>query len=223
MTNPPGFQNTTQIGVTEQSNSSGIVLYFHPGTRAVRPRWLLEELGVSYDLVLVNLGEGEHKRRPYLAINPAAKVPALTDGEITLTESLAICMHLADRFQEKNLAPAAGTIDRACYYKWMAYSVGTLEPAILEKIRRQKTESEGGKYVTLSQAMTEFDVAVGVLETALESSQFILGDRFTAVDVMVGSLINWANNMHFIESHQHTLEWLRRLKSRPAYLRATKN
>ncbi|NOY72808.1 MAG: glutathione S-transferase family protein [Gammaproteobacteria bacterium] len=223
MTNSLGSQAAIQTGIKNQSNNSNIVLYFHPGTRAVRPRWLLEELGVSYDLVLLNLKEGEHKRKPYLAINPAAKVPALTEGEVMLTESLAICMYLADRFQESGFSPALGTADRADYYKWMAYSIGTLEPAILEKIRHRKIEDEGGKYITLSQAMTEFDVAAGVLEMALKKSQFVLGDKFTAADVMIGSLMNWANSLHLIDIHQNILEWLRRVTARPAYLRATKD
>ncbi len=223
MMSPLSSQNTTRSGIMGQSNSSDIVLYFYPGTRAVRPRWLLEELEVPYDLVVLNLREGDHKRKPYLAINPAAKVPALTDGEITLTESLAICMYLADRFQEKGFAPAWGTTDRAYYYKWMAYSIGTLEPAILEKMRRRRIEDKESKYVAMSQATTEFNVAAGVLEKALENSQFVLGDKFTAADVMVGSLMNWANGLHLIEAHQNIFEWLHRVTARPAYLRATKD
>ena len=75
-------------------------LYFAPRTRATRARWLLEELGVPYELVKLDLARQENTTPAYLAVHPLGEVPALVDGEVTLLESLAICLHLADRYGE---------------------------------------------------------------------------------------------------------------------------
>ena len=106
-------------------------LYFAPRTRATRPRWLLEELGVPYELVELDMSKQEHKQLPYLRIHPLGRVPALADGDQVIFESAAICMYLADKFPEKKLAPAVGTPERGQYYQWMVYAGATLEPEVL--------------------------------------------------------------------------------------------
>jgi len=106
-------------------------LYYMPGTRSTRPRWLLEELGIPYKLRRVDMRAGEHKTESFLAVNPLAKLPVLTQGNSTITESLAICLYLTDRYPEAGLAPAINMVGRAQYYKWVVFSIGTFEPAII--------------------------------------------------------------------------------------------
>lgn len=200
-----------------------INLYYVPGTRAVRPRWLLEEIGAPYNLTRLNFRKGEHKKEPFLAINPIGKVPALRDGDTVLTESLAICLHLTDRFPESDLAPKTGTIERAHFYRWMAFSVATLEPAILEQDRRNKWNDEKTDFLPPSPVLTRFELAISVLESALADHPYVLGNKFSAADVMVGSAINWANNCRLIDDQPNTLDWLSRLTVRDAYTRATRD
>jgi len=89
-----------------------IKLYYAPRTRSTRPRWLLEELGVPYELVRLDLGKGDHKKAEYLAIHPHGVVPALEDDGRVIIESLAICLYVADKFPEKGFAPEIRTIER---------------------------------------------------------------------------------------------------------------
>ncbi|MEH6630253.1 MAG: glutathione S-transferase N-terminal domain-containing protein [Halopseudomonas aestusnigri] len=122
------------------------VLYFATGTRSSRPCWLLEECGMPYDLEKVELRKGEHKREAYLAMNPLGKVPALKEGDNIITETLGICLLIADRYGTEQLAPEITDIKRGAYYKWMAFSVGSLEAALLEEVRRQTAEENGEEF-----------------------------------------------------------------------------
>src|SRR4051794_3745039 len=106
-------------------------LYYVPRTRAVRARWMLEELGVPHELHRVDLANGEHRSPEYLArVHPLGHVPVLVDGETAIFESAAIIAYLADRFPEKQLAPAPGSPERGPYYQWMFYAVTELEPHV---------------------------------------------------------------------------------------------
>src|SRR5262245_13357522 len=107
-------------------------LYYAPKTRATRCRWLLEEMGVPYELVQLDLSKGGHKPPGYLEANPHGAVPALTDGDLTMIESSAICMYLVDKFPEKKMAPPPGTPERGRFYQWMVYAVATVEPPVLD-------------------------------------------------------------------------------------------
>src|SRR5579875_974030 len=103
-------------------------LYYAPMSRAVRPRWVLEEIGAPYELVKIDLAKNEQKRPEYLAVNPNGTVPALEDGDLRLFESAAICQYLADKFPEARLAPPPGTPARGLYYQWIHYAMSGVEP-----------------------------------------------------------------------------------------------
>ena len=102
-------------------------LYFAPQTRAIRPLIMLEELAVPYEIVLIDFKGGEHKGAEYRKIHPHSQLPALQDGALTMFESAAICADLAYKFPDKQMAPAAGTIERGMYYQWMIYSIAALD------------------------------------------------------------------------------------------------
>lgn len=198
-----------------------IRLHFSPSTRAVRVRWLLEEIGVPYELHVVSLWRGAHKRKDYLKIHPLGKVPALEiDGTIVF-ETVGICLYVADRFAEAGLAPVATErARRADYCTWMAFSSGTLEPAIFEQVRSTKAQERGIESVSLGPALTPFDNVASYMEHHLAARPFLLGDRMTAADILNGSLMAWADGLGLLEGHPAIQAWVAKLKTRPAYTRA---
>jgi glutathione S-transferase len=191
-------------------------LYYAPQTRALRPRWLLEELGVPYEIIRLDMSKGEHKKPDYLAVHPHGAVPALVDGDTTLIESAAICAYLADKFPEKRLAPAPGTPARGLYYQWLFYAMATLEPAVLECFL-QKDDS-----VKLAKAKQGFGEVAAVLEKTLAGRQFLL-EEFSAADVVVGSMLLWSRMMGLLEGYPSLQAYAGRLTERPAFARARKD
>lgn len=179
-----------------QADPGPIRLHFAPGTRAVRARWVLEEIGVPYELNVVRLSRGAHKRDDYLKIHPLGKVPALgIDGTIVF-ESLGICLYLADRFVEADLAPPVTDRGRrASYCTWMAFSAGTLEPAIFEQLRAKRAAERGIASIDLGPALTPFDNVASYMEQHLAARPFLLGDRMTAADILNGSMMAWAQDI----------------------------
>lgn len=203
-----------------EADPERIRLHFAPGTRAVRVRWLLEEIGAPYELRVVSLWRGAHKSKEYLQIHPLGKVPALEiDGTIVF-ESLGICLYLADRFADAGLAPLVTNIaPRANYCTWMAFSAGTLEPAIFEQVRAKKAEERGVANISLGPALTPFDNVATYMELHLASHPFLLGDSMTAADILNGSMMAWAQDIGLLEGRHSIQAWVANLKARPAYCR----
>jgi len=205
----------------DQSDPEPIRLHFSPGTRAVRVRWVLEEIGVPYQLSVVSLRRGAHKSKDYLKIHPLGKVPALEIDNTIIFESLGICLYLADRFGDANLAPlVTDRKRRADYCTWMAFSAGTLEPAIFEQVRTKKAEERGIASIGLGPALTPFDNVASYMEHHLAERPFLLGDRMTAADIMNGSMMAWAQDLGLLEGCLSIQAWVANLKTRPAYSRA---
>ena len=196
-------------------------LYHSPHSRSVRPRWLLEEIGAPYDLVSLDMTKNEHKAPNYMKIHPHGAVPALVDGDLALFESAAICAYLADKFPEKQLAPAVGTPARGLYYQWMIYSMATLEPPVLQVFMHTVMLPEAQRSAAAAtEGRQKFGEVARVLEQALTGRPFILGERFSAADVMVGSTLSWAQFMGLLEGHPELEAYVRRLSERPAFQRA---
>jgi len=199
-----------------------LTLYHSTQSRSVRPRWLLEEIGAPYELVRLNLAAGETKRPEYLRINPNGTVPALVDGDLALFESAAICQYLADRFPEKRLAPPVGTAARGLYYQWIHYAMATLEPPIvtifLHTIRRPEPERNA---TLAAEARAQLDRVLDVTERALAGREYIVGNEFTAADVMVGSTLGWARAFGMMDDARPNIAaYVARLSARPAFQRA---
>ena len=196
-------------------------LYHRPQSRSVRPRWLLEEIGAPYELITLDHAKGEDKTPAYLKIHPHGAVPALVDGDLALFESAAICLHLADKFPDKHLAPAIGTPARALYYQWMLYSMATLEPPVLQIFMNtvMLPESERSPAAAEQGRKTFADIA-RVLSQALSSKPYLLGQQFSAADVMIGSTLGWGQFMGLLEGQTELTAYVKRLSERPAYQRA---
>ena len=196
-------------------------LYHSRQSRSVRPRWLLEELGVPYELVTLDMQKGEHKTPAYMKVHPHGAVPALVDGDLQLFESAAICAYLADKFPEKRLAPPPGTAARGLYYQWMVYAIATLEPPVIDVFMQtvMLPEAERKPAVVEAARKTFADVA-SVLEQALGTRPFLLGDQFTAADVMIGSTLGWAQMLGLLEGRKTLQQYVQRLSERPALQKA---
>lgn len=193
-------------------------LYHSPQTRSIRPRWLLEELGVPYDLETLDMAKQDHKRAEYMKIHPHGAVPALVDDDVVMFESAAICMYLADKYRDKQLAPALGSPERAAYYQWIVYSIATLEPPVLEVFLHTVMLPEEQRSAEAAQdGRTKFKDVGHVLSQALRGKEFLVGNRFSAADVMIGSTLAWAHFLGLLND-QHVLEdYAKRMSQRPAY------
>jgi glutathione S-transferase len=187
-------------------------LYFAPRTRATRPRWMLEELGVPYDLVTLDLRAGESREPSYLRVHPLGQVPALVDGDTAVFESIAICMYLADRFPERGLAPPVDSPLRASYYQWLLFCPSTIEPAI------GRWAQHGGEATDAQRekARSRFDEAADVLTRAVAPGGHMLGESFSTVDVIVGSNLRWARSLGMLEGRDLLSGYVDRLLARPA-------
>ena len=191
---------------------NAITLYTNPMSRGQIARWMLEEVGQPYDMVVLDF-ESDMKSADYLAINPMGKVPAIVHAGKTVTECAAICAYMADAFPAAGLAPS--TDDRADYYRWLFFAAGPVEAAITNNalgfVLPEGRERMAG-YGT-------FDHAIDALEQAVSGTAWICGDRFTAADVYVGSQIDWGLSFGSIPSRPAFEAYAARLRERPAYRR----
>jgi glutathione S-transferase len=196
-------------------------LYGFPNTRSARALWALEEAGATYDYVHINLFKGEAQQAPFLEINPGGKLPALIDGNLTLTESGAICIHIADQFPAAKLAPAHANIDRARFHQWCFFALSELEQPLWTLSKHTFALPEKYRVTAIiDTARWEFARATKVLAQGLGDREFIVGDTFTVADILLANTLNWAR-VRNVEITDATLNaYADRLLSRPALLRA---
>ncbi|RKH07863.1 glutathione S-transferase family protein [Corallococcus carmarthensis] len=196
-------------------------LYFAPRTRAVRPRWLLEELGVPYELVRVDLAQQQNTTPAYLAVHPLGELPALVDGDVTLLGSLAACLHLADQFPEKRLAPPVGAAERGSYYGWMAFAEMTLDPVVMAFYRdAQSTGEHTPSDEEVAKHRARLTAVLDFIQEGLGGREFLVGESFTAADVVMASILHLANALMLLGGHPRLVEYVRRHSQRPAVRRA---
>lgn len=200
-------------------------LYYIPTTRAVRPRWLLEEMGLPYELVRATMAM--MKEPEYQNLHPHGKVPVLVDGEVTIFESAAICSYLADKYLEMGFAPAPDSPERAQYYQWLFYASVTLEPPVehfmfnvlpnlpeklLPGFVRSETSKEG--------ARQWFEKVAQPLREVLVDKKYLVGDKFTTADIVIGGVLLWAKKLGMLWDNDSLTEYINHLMQRPAFLRA---
>jgi glutathione S-transferase len=197
-------------------------LYHAPQTRSGRPRWLLEEIGVPYEIVRLSLEAGDQKRPEYLKLNPNGAVPTLVDGDLVLYESAAICQYLADKFPEKRLAPPVGTPARGLYYQWIHYAMSGLEPPLVTIFMHTMRRPEAERIPQLvTEARAQLDAVLPVIDRALTGRSYLLGEELSAADVMIGSTLVWAQLMGLLRADlAATAAYMARLSARPALQRA---
>lgn len=196
-------------------------LYYSPMTRAGRCRWALEELGVPYELVRLDLQKREHKQPEYLRVHPLGRVPALVDGDMALIESVAICMYLADKYADKGLAPALDDPRRGLYYQWMMFVTATMEAQLTTLVAHTlRLPAEQRVPALADAARSELAPALAHLDEALAKGPYLLGDWFTMADVVVGSGMAWAAGMGLLISCPNIQAYVARISQRPALQRS---
>jgi glutathione S-transferase len=192
-----------------------LVFYTHPMSRGRIVRWMLEEVGRPYRTELLEYGT-TMKAPEYFRINPMGKVPALAHGDTVVTECAAICAYLADAFPDTGLAPPPSDRLRGPYYRWLFFAAGPVEAAATNKALGLEVPAE-------RKAMAGYgslaDV-IAALEGALSNSAYLVGDRFSAADVYVGSHIGWGMSFGTIEKRPAFERYFERLSTRPAAVRA---
>jgi glutathione S-transferase len=181
----------------------------------------LEELGVPYELVRLDAATGATRTPEHLALHPLGHVPVLEDGDNRIYESAAICLHLADRYPEKRLAPPPGSPERGLLYQWLFYGATELEaPLGLMSRDRRKPEAQRNP-AAVEAARQQASEAAAVLEPALGRGPWLLGETFSVGDVYCGSILLWAKLMQVGQGLPAVDAWLARLRERPAWRRAT--
>ena len=191
----------------------GITLYHSPGSRAFIPYWLLEELGVPFGVEIVSIAKGDQKGAAYLEINPSGKVPALTDGESVITETPAIGIYLADRYGYGSLAPKIEDPRRGAYLRWMVYSQTVLDP--VARLHAQKLDLPGG-----ATGFGTFDGMARVLDDQLSKGSFLVGEDFTAADVVLGGTLSVLMHQGKLPESPALIDYNARLTARDAFHRA---
>ena len=189
-------------------------LFWCPQTRAVRAIWMVEEAGVDYDRVLIDIRDREKPRDPEFALaSPMGKVPALADGEARVADSAAICLYVADRYPKAGLAPAIDDPKRGAYLWWMVFTPGVIEPALGEKFA-------GAKSDRFRSGWGDFDLMIETFEKGLRPGPWILGEKFSAADVMMGSSAVFMKQFGMLPASNTIEAYGERCLARPAYKRA---
>lgn len=194
-----------------------IVFYHNPRSRAQMAHWMLEEAGAPCKTVLIDYEKGENRTPSFLAINPMGKLPTIVHRDTVVTETAAIIASLADAFPAAGLAPSPSDPSRGTYYRWPFFGAGCFEPALLDTMMKRppverKTAVGWG---------SDEDV-VGALKAALAKGPYLLGEKFSAADVYVGSELRWAMMLGVpgLKGEKVFDDHVARLAARPASQRA---
>jgi len=193
--------------------SPQLTLFHASPSRSSIVHWMLEELGEPYKLEVLNLRAGDQRKPAYLAINPMGKVPTLKDGDVVVSEVAAICCYLADAYPKAKLAPPIGDKRRGDYLKWLFYGPSCLEPAMIDKAlnRPPAPRSTAG--------WADYDTVIEVLRSAIGAREYLLGEQFTAADIVIGSGLRWGMLFKMFPDLPEFVTYVDRLKARPAVQR----
>ncbi|MCA9689895.1 MAG: glutathione S-transferase [Myxococcales bacterium] len=188
-------------------------IYWCPRTRASRVVWMLEELGRPYERVYVDIRAPGPRDPEFLAASPMGKVPALADGPVTVADSAAICLYLADRYASGTLAPAIDDPSRGRFLYWIMYAPGVFEPAMAEKFSGLPAKRQ-------THGWGDFPAMIATLEAGLAAGPWIMGDTFTAADVLLGSSVAFLRMFGGLPDSPVLSAYADRCVERPAYRRA---
>jgi glutathione S-transferase len=195
--------------------TNAIAFYHNPQSRGRIVHWMLEEVNAPYEIKVVDFDKKEHKSPDFLAINPMGKIPAIVHRNTVVTESAAICAYLADAFPSAGLAPALDDPQRGTYLRWLFFGAGCVEPAIIDHMFSRPPPSR-----PTAMGYGNYADTLNTLEKALSPGPFILGERFSAADVYMGSALGWGLGMKAIEPRPAFGAYLGRVSQRPAYQRS---
>jgi glutathione S-transferase len=192
-----------------------VKLYEFGPTRSIRARWTLQELGVPFESVPVDLTKGEHKRPSFLALNPAAKVPVLVDGDRVLTESVAIVLYLGEKYPAKGLVPA-DLETRSDLYRWLLFATTELEQPLWRIARNTSLYPESERQPTdVAIAGREFREMARILEEHMHGREFVVGDRVSVADFVTAYTLDWGGEAGLMDGFPNLKGYVERMYARP--------
>ena len=190
-------------------------LYEFAPTRSIRVRWALQEIGIAFDAVSVNLMAGEHRHPEFLAINPAGKVPVLVDGDVTLTESIAIAVYLADKYPERRLLPD-DLATRAQAMRWLLFTTTELEQPLWRMALHSVIYPEDKRLpADIALAREEFAEMAAVLDDHMVDREFVVGDSVTVADFVLAYTLDWAQMVGTLDGLPRLEGYMLRMYDRP--------
>ena len=189
----------------------GLTLFHLPNTRSTGALILLEELGAQYELQVLNRKTSEQRAAPFLAINPMGKVPALLHDGTLVTEQAAIYLYLADLYPAAGLAPAVGDSMRGPYLRWMVFYVSCFEPALIDRSQQRAPAPAA------TSPYGDYDTMLATLTGQLAEGPWLLGDRFTAADVLWGTALTWTTTFKLVPALPEIQHYIDRVNARPAF------
>jgi glutathione S-transferase len=191
-----------------------ITLFHAPRTRSTGALTLLYELGAEYELHVLDFKKSEQRAPDYLAVNPMGKVPAVLHGDALITEQVAVFLYLADLYPEAGITPAIGDPLRGPYLRWMAFYGSCFEPALIDKaLKREPAPSSMAPY-------GDYDTMLKTLTDQLAQGQWLLGDRFTAADVLWGTALTWTTGFKLVPALPVIEAYIGRFNARPSVAKA---
>ncbi|GBH23447.1 glutathione S-transferase family protein [Burkholderia vietnamiensis] len=191
-----------------------LTLYHSPRSRSAGARMLLEELGADYEIHAFDLSAGKQHEPEFLRLNPLGKVPTLRHGDVIVTEQTAVYLYAAELYPEAGLSPAPGDALRGPYLRWMAFYGSCFEPAIVDRSMNRAPAA----YSTSPYG--DFDTVVGAVGAQLAGGPYLLGERFTAADVLWGSALSWTTMFKLMPETPPVRAYIDRVLARPAIQRA---
>src|SRR5450755_3991614 len=190
-----------------------LVLYHHPFSRASTVVWMLEEVGVDYELRFVDFSSGAHKAEDIILLNPMGKLPILADGEQIVTEVAAIGLYLADRYALGRLAPTPDDPRRGTYLRWSLFAPSVIEPGAMAKMNGWVAKPSQAGWGT-------HEAMLAAIESAISGRDFILGDQFSMADLIFGGTLRYMLRFKMLEARPSITAYVDRLGTRPAFARA---
>ena len=187
-------------------------LHYLPGTAALAPHATLAEIGAPYELVRVVRDAEGRVSAEYLALNRWGKIATLEDGDLVLTESAAICLHLAERFPEARLVPPPGTRERSEFYRWLLWLSNTVQMTQMRHFYPERYGTEGVREAADAELAGHYDL----LDDHLDGRDWLVGDERTVADLFLFMLIRWGRFLEPAAWDRPNLRahWLRALELR---------
>ena len=202
-------------------------LHYYPGNASLAPHVLLHEIGVPFELVLVDRTRDAHKSAAYLQLNPNGLIPVLQDGPLVLYETAAICLHLADTHPAARLAPPLGSVERAHFYKWLVWLTNTLQAMLIHYFYPERLVNDGDS-AAAAQVKAHAEARIATLlqqlddQLASHGGPWLLGADYSAADPYAWMLCRWTRGFETRPARDYPQlgPYLQRLLQRPALQRA---
>ncbi len=190
-------------------------LYEFAPTRSIRARWALQELAVDFEAVTVNLPAGEHRNAWFLRINPAGKVPVLVDGDMIITESVAIVLYLAEKYPDQRLIPA-DLRQRAQLFRWLLFTATELEQPLWRITRHTVLYPEDKRLPgEVALARDDFGAMASVLEEHMTGRKFVMGESVTVGDFVLAYTLDWAKMVNLLDGLPRLEAYMEQMYARP--------